>query len=485
MPSLRYYFRKYVTGLEEPAEKSKIQQTVKNQNSAISGGFHVDTIQPELLRKIVLREPLTLKAVMKKNKDTIRNWFIIKAKNQKDKVPKKALKLIDDFNYRTKLPYKLYTAGVCANIYGTGFLERTFIESNSNKLDSPVKKGSKPLGLIPINSENIVEMKEHPSKKDGVLYYVYKKGLGDKDYIHPDRVISIAIDKLPHSPFGISKVDVLLNVLKSKMNADVSSGEILNWFGHGILDMTVNNMNPEQEKEMVKLFKKHPSYYIHDEDYNLDVKNPTRIDPSPFYDYFYTNIAAAFEMPTHILTGQHPGDVTGTEVGVSAYYDDISNIQSVIFTPILEKIYSNLLESNGFKWNYVVDWNPIFVDELSEANILKNRTYSSTANFSAGIIDLSEARTVLNEGVVDLDVSKKIEKPESEPVVKPTIKPNDEPQEPKKPTAKNILIHPLNDVQRKMINEMRRLGERELVEQEKRLKEAERLKKVKKDKRKK
>jgi len=52
----------------------------------------------------------------------------------------------------------------------------------------------------------------------------------------------------------------------------------------------------------------------------FDVKNPTHIDPSPFYDYFYTNIAAVIDMPKHMLIGGEMGNVTGSEVGTSAYY---------------------------------------------------------------------------------------------------------------------------------------------------------------------
>jgi len=470
---------KHVWGLQKEEPVSKIKQGIGGNLYGVSGVYNLNKLKPKTLREISIREPFTYKAILKKNKDTFRNGFLVKAKKPDDKVPKKALKLIDEFNERTFIVHKLEVAGRCSNIYGTGFIERTFQESNG-KPDSPVKKGSKPLGLIPLNSEFITEINKHPNKNDGIDYYVYAEDPMKKVYIHPDRIIALSIDKLPHSPFGISKVEVLSKILASKMNADESSGEILSWFSHGILDMTINGMTPQQQKEMIETYKKHPSGWVHDEDYQLQVHNPTQIDPEPFYDYFYNNIAAAFEMPTHILIGQQMGNVTGSEIGLSDYYHDIENIQKMIVTPVLVRIYKQLLESNGMKWDYIIDWNPIFVDELSEAKILQTRSYSAVQNFNSGIIDLSEARYILNEGVTELDIDKKIKKdvPQNPPVSNPNIEPQ---PTVKKPTIKQTFYWaPLNEEQKKMIEAERERGRLELIEQEKRLKEAEEKRKKKK-----
>jgi len=452
-------------------EESKVHKTVHQSVIASRQSEALKGAKPTMLRKIALREPLILKAIHKKNKDTFRNWFKIKPTEGTGNIDKNILRLIKDFDKRTNFPYKLYTSGVCANIYGTGFLERTFIESKNKENDSPVDFNNKPLNLFNLNSEFITRRKKKEKGKDNISYFIYKEKRGEEVFIHPDRIIDIAIDKLPYSSFGISKIDVLINVLQSKMDADVTSGEILSWFGHGILDMTIENMQPEQEKEMIKLFKQHPNYYAHDQDYKLNVVNPNRIDPKPFYDYFYTNIAAALEMPVHILTGESLGNVTGSEIGVSDYYHDIENIQKIIFTPIIRKIYTQLLESNGHKWKYDIVWNPIFVDELSEAKILQTRSYPAVQGVVNGILSIPEGRRIYNDGVVDLDIEKVPEKskPEVEPP-KDVSEPNVEPQPTvKKPTVKQKVI-PLTEEQKIMI---KRAGIRETIEQEKRLKEAE------------
>jgi len=327
-----------------------------------------------------------------------------------------------------------------------------------------------------LNPEFIKERKKK-NKKDNILYWVYKENINsDEKYVHPERIVPVIKDKLPHSSFGTSRVDVLANVLKSKLNSDVTSGEILNWFGKGILDWTITDMDDEQEKSMIKTAKAHPDTYIHDQDYSLEVKNPTRIDPKPFYEYFYANIAACLEMPVHMLIGQQIGNVTGSEVGISDYYRDVENNQKLIFSPIVEDIYTRVLKSRNKTWRYFLDWNPIFVDELSEAKIVQTRTYSVVQLFNAGIIDAKEARGMLNEGAIVLDVDKVPKKERDIPVI-PITDPNIEPQPPvKKPTVKHTLIDLLPS-QKAMIDKIREFGRQEMMAQEERIKEAKKRKK--------
>ena len=460
-------FGKNILSWGEP--QSKIKRSVNNELMGAAQRYSVEGLSLKMLRKVALREPLVLKAIHKKNKDTFRNWFSIKTNITNTKPAVRIENILTNFEKQTNFQYILYQAGISANIYGTGFIEVIYKEPKNRSVSSPVDRKARPIGLNVLNSEFIKERKRK-NDSDKTLYWIYK---GDKDineiYIHPDRVIPVAIDKLPFSHFGISKINVLANILKSKMNADVAAGETLAWFSTGMLDMTINNMDDDQEKAMLELFNKHPHYFVHDQEYVLDVKNPNRIDPKPFYDYFYTNIAAALEMPTHILTGESK-NITGIEIGVSDYYHDIENIQKIIFTPIIEKIYSQLLRSYGYNWNYTIKWNPIFVDEMTEGKILQVRSFSAVNAKNAGIISIKEARKILNDGVIALNPDE-IQKTTPQPE-KPITQPNVEPQPAiKKPTTKNeVIVRPLTDVSRRMIEEAarreRELGEKILKEQE-------------------
>jgi len=465
MKSLKMFGREI---LSWGIENTKIKNTVKQALSTDSSQSNVSSLTLEMMRRIALREPLIYKAIEKKNKDTFRNWFILDNKIEDTKISKRILNIILDFEEFSNIKHKMAIAGICASVYGTGFIEVIYNEPKNTEPHMPVNDKARPVDLRVLNSEFIKEKKKR-TDRDNTVYWVYKEpNTTNEIFIHPDRLIDIATDRLPFSPFGISKIHILKNILESKLNSDVAAGETLAWFSTGILDMTIQSMDGEQEKAMLALFNEHPHFYVHDEDYVLDIKNPTRIDPKPFYDYFYANIAAAMEMPVSLLIGKGEGSV---EVGMSDYYHDVENIQEVIFTPIIKKLYEQLLKSYGFNWNYSIKWNPIFVDELAEGKIMQVRSYSAVNARNSGIIDVSEARDILVNGVVDLDINK-VPKPPEMPGAK-TDQPNIEPQPSvKKPTAKiQSVVTPLNPMSKKMIEECakreRELGKEILQEQEK------------------
>jgi len=466
MVSLRQYVgeagRKYIWGVEQSQPESKVNKI--SSNNKYSTQEMVKGRDLVLLRKIVDSEPLIKKAIYKKNRDTFKNWFTIKDEDG-ETIPKQTQKIIDAFDKKSNFKSLMYMSGVCANVYGTGFIEKIYNEHGNTKPSSAIDDRKKLIGLELLNSENIRERKKL-NDKDKTLYPVYvAPNSSEKIHIHPTRLEVVRIDYLPHSYFGTSIPKVVWNILKSKMMADVSSGEILNWFGRGMFDVEITGMTDDDEKEAHKQLKDHPDYLLHDENFKVDVKNPTRVDPAPFYDYFYTNIAAALDMPKHMLVGSEIGNVTGSEVGTSAYYSDIQNIQNLVFTPIIENIYEELFRSYGKEWKYNIEWNPIFVDELSEAKILQTRAYSATQSVNAGIVSIPEARRMLTIGMQDLDPDEIPEKPE-EP--EPTTDPNIEPQ----PVVKPEFRPYLTKAEHEMILKNRLKGEIELELQEKRLREA-------------
>lgn len=456
-------------------EGSKIGRSVKHAISTESSQYRVGTLSLEMLRRVALSEPLVLKAMQKKNKDIFRNWFEIISKENDEKLSVRIENIIKDFEELTRIQYKLYVSGICSNIYGTGFIEVIYNNDKDRPAYTSPSPNARPVNLRVLNPEFIKERKKRDNA-DPILYWVYRENSqSDEIFFHPDRIIDVAVDRLPFNDFGISKINILKNILESKMNADIAAGETLAWFSTGILDMKIEGMDDEQEKAMLKLFKEHPHYYVHDEDYELDIKNPTRIDPKPFYDYFYANIAAGMEMPVSLLVGSGGGGA-GMEYGITDYYHDIENMQEIIFAPIIVKLYTQLLKSYGFHWNYRVKWNPIFVDELAEAKILQARSYTAVNAYNAGIIDISESRDMLVNGIVELDINKAPKIKPISPTGAPS-QPNVEPQPAeKKPTAKiQSEIKPLSQLSKAMIEEAakreRELGESVLKEQEEIFKE--------------
>lgn len=451
----------------ELSAKSKVETNRKLSYANHNIDEHLPSVNLEMLRKIVTREPLLYKAIWKKNKDTFKNWFVVYDPKKDDTLEDKYYDIIKTFDVKTNILNKITVAGVSANIYGTGFIEKIY-ENDPNGVSDKPADNAKLVDLRVLNSENMVNIGKVQEKEDDTEYYHYNVN-GTKKYIHPDRIEKIIIDELPFSAFGISKVSLLFNILKSKMNFDVSSGEYLNWGGLGLFDLKIEGMTDEQEDAAKKILKKHPDFIVHDEDYELKVENPKSLDPKEYADYFYVNIASALEMPKQMLIGGDIGNITGSEVGLSSYYSDIENIQKIL-SENLTNIYEELIyRIFGKDIELTLDWNEIFVDELSEAKILQTRSYSAVqcVNSMNPIISIEEARKMLRDGHVELD-------PDDVPEVKPAESnvpdPNVEPQ----PTVKdpeqsnNAEFTELSPYQKRMIEIERAIGEKELVEQEKR-----------------
>lgn len=446
---------------------TKVPRTLSRRDS--TQAIHISSLSPKMMRQIVCSEPLINKAIWKKNKDTYKNWFELRDMDTGELISTQRMRRLKRFEGRVDLAGKMIEASVCANIYGSGFIEKIYKDDTSNAEDE-VPDGLKLQNLRVLNPESMVKYGKRTDENSEQPYFHYKEGMNETVYIHPSRVEVIVFDRLPAQMFGVSKINLLHNILKSKMNFDISSGEYLNWGGLGMFDVTIKNMQDEQEDAAIAKLMEHPDFLVHDEDYELKVENPKSLDPKEFAEYFYVNIAAAVEMPKSMLTGNDMGNVTGSEVGMAAYLSDVANNQKIV-TPALINIYNeyfygySMFQTNPL--NVDLKWNEIFVDELSEAKILQTRTYSAVqcVNAQTPILSVEEARKIISDGETNFVPSDVPDLPDNKP--KATSDPNVEPQPVKK--AESVEWKELTSEQLRMIEIERELGRRELVEQEKRV----------------
>jgi hypothetical protein len=464
--------KKYIWGLSvDENPKSKV---VNERNDGVGGRRETpNDMSLSELREAVTEESLVFKAFRKKNRDTFKNWFKIVDKDGKE-ISGRDKELVDDFDKKTNIKELFHEGGMCANIYGTGFIEKIYNEHVGTNPMTPINNRKYLIDLMILDPEKITERKKNPNNdKDPVKYPVFKSGVNEEKFIHPSRLEVIRFDKLPNNYFGISTARLLWNIIKTTMNADVACGELLTYWSRGMYDITIDGMQENDERNAEKQVKKHPDYLIHDEKTKLGVVNPTRVEAAPLYDYIYTKISAGVDMPKQILVSGEI--VTNNEAGLGAYYSDIENIQNIVFTPIVENIYKELFRSMGRKWEYSIVWNPIFVNELSESKTLQARSYSVTQLINAGVIDNSEGRDMINHGIIELDKDKKIKQP-SVPKPQNPSNPNISPQPIGKPTSvkQRYKPRPLTQQEKDMIERMKLKGKIEEELQEERLKEAER-----------
>lgn len=404
-----------------------------------------------VIRCITVAEqcPLFMKGARKKAKDSIRAWHRIEHIDKTQKVRKVDLEYIRNFTQRNNLKKLWETLRVASYTTGDGYLLITFDGDKTEKLEDKPTKGSYPYKVRIIPSEYITEIGFNPNKPEHVeklvksFHYVDNKSLRD-EWIYPDRILHLTNDQL-FGNFGHSKVNLLRNIIKSNVNIDIAVGEILAWFAHGMLDIKQVGCNANEIKKWTETVNQHPGAYIHDDDAELKFISPQAIDPKPFYEYLVLSIAAAFYMPTHILTGIQVGKVTGAEVGTGDYVKDLKDDQELDFNPLLEHLYKMILEGKKRSWDkYEIVWNPIYIDELSEADILGKKVQAADLAYngnrgSGGFIDKEEARRVFNDGQIVLDANKDIKTKEPpKPVAAPPKPGNDESKEDSiiKPTNK-------------------------------------------------
>ena len=411
------------------------------------------TLPRKDLGTLVMREPMIRKGIWKENKDIFGEGWTVQNHDPDIDMDDNDLDLIESFDKKAGTKYKLEQAGISANIYGDGFIELIFEEPEETTIDMPIPL-TPPKDLNVLKAEYIYETEE----LDDIKYYIFKET--QKQYMHPDRILHIVKKRLPGHLFGISDVFTCARVLQSCMNADISFGEFIDWAGKGVFTLKLNGASQTELDEAEQKVKRQ-NVQIFNEDAEWGVLNPTTMSPKEYYDYFFIKIAATLDMPQHILTGVQPGQLTGSEIGLADYYKNIINLQELIFTPILERIYKLVLEGNGRSFDdYKIVWNPIYIDENSEAQILLARSQAGALLHDRFVINDGELRQIAREGIQNLSGEQvlSVEKPAIEPVTPEDIIPTDVKSEEEQ----------LSRAREKRLNEL------EMILQDKRIEEAKR-----------
>lgn len=486
---LRSVWKNYIAPTKEEIKVGKKELKITEGDELPEQRNDLFTTELSVVKCIKAAEqcPLFMKGARKKAKDSIRAWHRIEHLDKNKKPFAQDLNIIRNFTRRNNLRKLWERLRVAAFITGDGYLLITFEKDDKTKLEDAPADGAIPYTLKIMDSEHIEEIgyKDEKWKKKFVKHYHYVDYNNRIDeWIHPNRIIHMTNDQL-FGDFGHSKVNLLRNIIKSSVNIDIATGEILSWFAHGLLDIKDETMDKPDIKRWQEIVNKHPSAYIHKEG-EISAIKPEAIDPKPFYDYIILSIAAAFYMPTHILTGIQVGKVTGAEIGTGDYVKDLKDDQELEYTPLLDRLYSLLLKSKNRSFaNYEIIWNPIYIDEMSEADILLKRVQAADLAYNGqrgagGFIDTEEARRIFNDGQIKIEASKKVKtkeppKPSAPTQGKPDDDENEEskivkPTEQAKQAMNNYGI--TYDPQKLQLDEAAKLmikKKKELAEEEKKL----------------
>jgi hypothetical protein len=424
------------------------------------------------------KEAFIQKGCWKKNKDLIGSGWHIVHKDPEKEPDEIDIKIIEDFNQKTNIKDKLILSGVSADVYGDGFIEKIYSESKDSTCEDNVQndQGESIYPLVDLkilDGEFISNFEKKKYSRNEQKYYILKTK-GDTLYFHPSRLIHVAERRYPGKIFGISRLYIGRNIINSKIIADRDFGTFIEWAGSGVFDNTVTGANENIIKELALRYKSRKKIFMHDENETWQVLNPTIFNPEPFAQFFYINIAALFDMPWYVLAGVSPGQLTGSEIGMADYTKTLSNLRETVYSYYLTTIYTELLRGQGRSFDeYQVEWNPDYVDETSEATILKLRSDAAAVLYNINSIDEEEVRLIAQNGIVDKDgnsvLKKELPTIDNQPSI--VIQPGSIPEEPIVPPPKKEEGWMTAD-EKLQYEKEKLIGEIELIKQDERLKNA-------------
>lgn len=467
-------FKKHVLELKTDKKSVSKIPTPQRYYGGIEEKAYSGTLSREQLADVVISESLLRKGIWKENRDIFKDPPAIIHKDKDMEVDDKDLDIIEDFNKESNYLYKYEQAGISANIYGDGFMEIIWEEAEGTGIDTPAPVNQSPVDIELQNAEYIWQTEK--KKGDETEYYIYKAPRVNKTYIHPSRLQHIVKKVIPGKKFGISDVYTIRKIAQSLLTADEQYGEFIEWAGTGVFDLLLTGANTDDLKNAESKITRRRKINVHDEKAEWSVLNPVIFDPKNFNDYFVLKMSAVLDMPQYILTGVQPGQLTGSEMGFLDYLNHIQSLRLNVFKQHLTDLYTMLLVGQGRSFeDYEVDWQMSYIDETTEATILKLRSEAGSLAYDRGVIDEDEYRNMLKNGIQDFKGESILDKA---PTVNPRVSNPVQPPITQPPVTENPVLNAdyMTKAERVLFEIEKLKGKQEVMLEEQRLKEAEKLK---------
>ncbi len=390
------------------------------------------------LRQLLLLyrdDPMSQAAIKKRSKDLFEAGFKVTGA---DKELTDAIErfIKDKF---IRMPWKFARAARDALIYGNGFLEMDFANDQNVARPELEPEGNDIIALHSINPEQMIIIEEdRPDEENygritgyfsmppltGAIHTLsfltvtesHKSLLGLGKRLHPDRIIHIKFDTVGDSNLGLSVLEPAFNIMKSKIDTDISLGVITTKFSKPILEFIVKKGTKPAEMQradkMARDINKNAnkvSHIVHDE--NLEFKIPGVAGKSlrikEYYDIMLDQLAIQFGVPKRLLIGSEAGSISGSELNLVAYFQSIESDQNTIMKPLIMKLLNQWhIATRGEELPEDVDivFGRLYADEINavKANMLD--TQSVVAAEKAGLITKEGARKKLSD-VLGIDFS--------------------------------------------------------------------------------
>jgi hypothetical protein len=485
------FWKKDVKEIDYTNTISNAMNRVTGVNTGWQWGFNRFELELKTadLDRAYYNNPIVFKGINKKARDMIFSGFEIDCPLDGVDIPEKTEQDIKDFLNKQQIEKKMFETVREALYRRDGWFEYVCAGNKDPKL--PLN--GKLLDIVKVDTKTITGWKykeDEKGNKKGIVEYWIQTINGKKTLIHASRLEHIQFFPQPDGEFGMSATEIASRAIAADNNATKALGDNLDMFGHPFPTInTTDNVNIKQVddayKALGKLKKKGLKVgFAGLKDTKFGLLNPANPSPEPSLKHFYIELAAALEMPMLLLTGSQMSKLTGNEIELDDYYKSIKSYQNIYLSPVFNKMFVMLLGENVWKDNYNIEWNQLYTNEESEiSNKTKVMKEIGELYSKHGLVDIVEGRQLLREYGIEIPEGNPLDEPMDEdendglPFVNPPPSDDEDGDNDETAASQTWTIRRAKNMDLALERHLKAQGKKEIIEQEKRLKEAQKHKK--------
>lgn len=363
------------------------------------------------MEKVYRTSGVLRKGINKKARDAIRKGFILKPDEDDTDDEHELNAAMRGWMRDTAYKAKAIKALRDMYVFGDGFLELGYDEPRgTSSMDAPARN-AEVVKVFDVDPLHIRPVKDPENGE--IVAYLSGEGVRDIPFqtvkawargrrgelpkgikaVHPDRIDHYQVNTIRSDKdgYGIGVIEAAYINALAKLAGDLSAGDVLEWYAKGFFVLNIDYASPEELKQarrqMEAAKEARKNYFVGSERHNFDIKSPLIANVKPFYDNFYIELAGALEMPVMVLLGVQKGSVTGSEVDLVEYYDDIASLQELLLEAPLMQLAQRVLKRSDFS----IKWQVLYVNKQTEADIRFKDAQSASQLYGSGILSRREA----------------------------------------------------------------------------------------------
>ncbi|GAH10724.1 unnamed protein product, partial [marine sediment metagenome] len=185
-------------------------------------------------------------------------------------------------------------------------------------------------------------------QKNMEFLYTHRDKRGGEFKLHNSRVIHIPWAKLGTMMFGRGVIEIGIRTMLAKIGLDWALGEVMYRYGKPFVVINIEEASKKELKKAYEILQNlNPNTgFAGTERHKFQMMNPQAINPEPFVKFYHINQARALEMPYMVFIGVQKGQVSGSEVDFSDWYQTLHSKQEIKFSAPIHTINNFFLKGN-------------------------------------------------------------------------------------------------------------------------------------------